>query len=199
MAARTMQRFLCMSPRLRNIDDAQVLRAMAHPLRLRLIGSLRKEGPATASELGRLLGESSGATSYHLRILEKYGFVEDDPARNRGRERWWRAVDEGMEWSLDTDDPGEIEADRALGRQLLTEQWRWLQRWNDEMPEWDRSWRAASSISDWWFELTPDELRSLSDEVLAVLKRYDDRRAPREGTERAIVLFHAFPERRGSA
>ena len=194
-----MQRFLCMSPRLRNIDDAQVLRAMAHPLRLRLIGSLRKEGPATASELGRRLGESSGATSYHLRILEKYGFVEDDPARNRGRERWWRAVDEGMEWSLDTDDPGEIEADRALGRQLVSEQWRWLRRWNDEMPEWDRSWRTASSISDWWFELTPDELRSLADEVLAVLERYNDRRVPREGTERAIVLFHAFPERRGSA
>jgi DNA-binding transcriptional ArsR family regulator len=194
-----MQRFLCMSPRLRNIDDAQVLRAMAHPLRLRLIGSLRKEGPATASELGRLLGESSGATSYHLRILEKYGFVEDDPARNRGRERWWRAVDEGMEWSLDTDDPGEIEADRALGRQLVSEQWRWLQRWNDEMPEWDRSWRAAASISDWWFELTPDELRSLADEVLTVLERYNDRRTPRDGTERAIVLFHAFPERRGSA
>jgi DNA-binding transcriptional ArsR family regulator len=188
-----------MSPRLRNIDDAQVLRAMAHPLRLRLIGSLRKEGPATASELGRRLDQSSGATSYHLRILEKYGFVEDDPARNRGRERWWRAVDEGMEWTPDTDDPGEIEADRALGRQLVSEQWRWLRRWNDEMPEWDRSWRAASSISDWWFELTPDELRSLADEVLAVLKRYDNRRAPREGTERTIVLFHAFPERRDSA
>ena len=194
-----MQRFLCMSPRLRNIDDARVLRAMAHPLRLRLIGSLRKQGPATASELGRRLGESSGATSYHLRMLEKYGFVEDDAERNRGRERWWRAVDEGMEWSLDTDDPGEIEADRALGRQLVSEQWRWLRRWNDEMPEWDRSWRSAASISDWWFELTPDELRSLADEVLAVLERYNDRRVPREGTERAIVLFHAFPERRDSA
>jgi DNA-binding transcriptional ArsR family regulator len=188
-----------MSPRLRNIDDAQVLRAMAHPLRLRLIGSLRKEGPATASELGRRLGESSGATSYHLRILDKYGFVEDDAARNRGRERWWRAVDEGMEWSLDTDDPGMIEADRALGRQLVSEYARWLRRWNDELPEWNRTWRAASNSTDQWFELTPDELRQLSDEVLAVLERYSDRRVPGDGTERAIVLFHAFPERRGSA
>src|SRR5688572_18830803 len=132
-----MQRFLCM-PRLRNIDDAQVLKAMAHPLRLRLLGSLRKDGPATASELGRRLGESSGATSYHLRILEKYGFVEDHAERNRGRERWWRAVDEGVEWSLDTDDPGLIEADRALGHQLVSEHERWLRRWHDELPEWDR-------------------------------------------------------------
>jgi DNA-binding transcriptional ArsR family regulator len=188
-----------MSPRLRNIDDAQLLRAMAHGLRLRLMESLLKDGPATASELGRRLGESSGATSYHLRILEKYGFVEDDAERNRGRERWWRAVDEGMEWSLDTDDAGLLEAERALGHQLTSQYFRWLRRWNDEMPEWDRSWRTASSISDWWFELTSEELRSLSDEVHAVLERYNDRRVPRDGTERAIVLFHAFPERRGSA
>ena len=74
-------------PRFRNIDDAQLLRAMAHPLRLRLYGSLVKDGPATASELARRLDESSGATSYHLRMLAKYGFIEDDRERNRGRER----------------------------------------------------------------------------------------------------------------
>jgi DNA-binding transcriptional ArsR family regulator len=186
-----------MSPRFRNIDDARLLRAMAHPLRLRLIGTLMKDGPATASELARRLGESSGATSYHLRILAKYGFIEDDPERNRGRERWWRAADEGLEWSLDTDDPGLIEADRALGRQLASEYGRWLQRWHHDLPEWDRTWRAAASSLDQWFELTPAELRELSDEVLAVLVRYADRRVQADGTERAIVLFHAFPERRG--
>lgn len=188
-----------MSPRLRNIDDAQLLRAMAHPLRLRLIGTLVKDGPATASQLARRLEESSGATSYHLRILEKYGFVEDDADRNRGRERWWRAVDEGVEWSLDTDDPGLIEADRSLGRQLLGEYQRWLRRWYDELPDWDRSWRAASTSTDQWFELTPPELRRLADEVHAVFERYKDLRVRREDTERAIVLFNAFPQRRDTA
>jgi DNA-binding transcriptional ArsR family regulator len=188
-----------MTPRFRNIDDAQLLRALAHPLRIRLIGSLRKDGPATASELARRLGESSGATSYHLRILAKYGFIEDDPDRNRGRQRWWRAVDEGFEWSLDTDDAGIIEADRALGRQLASEYSRWLQRWQDELPEWSRAWRAAASLNDRWLELTPAELRGLADEVIAVLDRYEDRRERRDGTERVLVLFHAFPERRGTA
>jgi DNA-binding transcriptional ArsR family regulator len=193
-----MQRFLCMSPRFRKIEDAQLLRAMAHPLRLRLIGSLRMDGPGTASGLGRRLGESSGLTSYHLRMLAKYGFVEDYPERNRGRERWWRAVDEGFEWSLDTDDRGMIEADRELGLQIVSEQERWLQRWHYELPDWDRGWRAAANGTDQWFELTQAELRELSDEVLAVLERYADRRVRAEGTERAIVLFHAFPQRRGS-
>lgn len=172
---------------------------MAHPLRLRLIGALRKDGPATGAALARRLGESRGATSYHLRILGKYGFVEDDAERNRGRERWWRASDEGVEWSTDTDDPGVVEADRVLGRQLVAEYARWLGRWYDETPSWDRAWRAAASGSDQWFELTPAELRELADELLAVLGRYADRRVQREGTERVIVLFHAFPERRGLA
>ena len=194
-----MQSFLCMSPRFRKLEDAQVLRAMAHPLRLRLIGTLRKDGPATASILARRLGESSGATSYHLRMLAKYGFVEDDAMRNRGRERWWRAVDEGVQWSLDTDDPGLLEADRTLGRQLVSEYTRWIERWYDEMPTWDRRWRAAASSTDQWFDLTPGELRALADEVLGVLERYADRRARGGDTERAAVVFHAFPQRRGEA
>src|SRR5215217_1623812 len=95
---KTMQRFLCMSPRFRNLDDARLLRAMAHPLRIRLSGTLVKDGPATASELGRRLGESSAATSYHLRILAKYGFIEDDSELDRGRTKHWRAVEEGIQW-----------------------------------------------------------------------------------------------------
>ena len=187
-------------PRFRNIDDAQLMRAMAHPLRIRLIGTLVKDGPATASELARRLAESSGATSYHLRILAKYGFIVDDPERNRGRERWWRAADEGLEWSLDTDDRGLLEADRAWGRQLVGEYQRWLQRWYDEMPDWDRSWRAASTGTDRFYELTPDELRGLADEVTAILDRYEDRPKRRgDDTERVTVLFHAFPERRNAA
>jgi DNA-binding transcriptional ArsR family regulator len=185
-----------MSPQFRDISDARLLRAMTHPLRIRLIGTLRMDGPATASELARRLGESSGATSYHLRILAKYGFIEDDPERNRGRERWWRAADEGFEWSLDTDDAGVIEADRALGRRLSVEYQRWVQRWYSELPGWDRPWRAAATGSDRWYELTPDELRALNDEVLAVLDRYGDRQTRRDDTERVIVIFHGFPQRR---
>jgi len=185
-----------MTPEFRNIDDAQLLRALAHPLRIRLIGTLHRDGPATASELARRLGESSGATSYHLRILAKYGFVEDDSERNRGRERWWRAVDEGMEWSIDTDDQGMLEADRALGRQLVAEYTRWIERWYLELPGWDRRWRAAANATDQWFELTPAELRELSDEVLSVLERFSDRRERRDDTERAMVVFYAFPQRR---
>jgi DNA-binding transcriptional ArsR family regulator len=184
-------------PRLRHIQDARLLRAMAHPLRLRLIGALRKDGPATASELARRLDESSGMTSYHLRQLESYGFVEED--RTEGRKRFWRAADEGMEWSIDTDDAGIVQANRVLGGELVAEYSRWLMRWYAETPDWDRTWRAAAEGLDQWFELTPEELRTLSNEVNAVLERFADRRTRRDGTERSIVLFHAFPEKRDAA
>jgi DNA-binding transcriptional ArsR family regulator len=186
-------------PRLRQVEDATVLHAMTHPLRLRLLGALRKHGPATASELGRRFGESSGSTSYHLRQLARYGFVEEAADGNHGRKKPWRAVDEGTEWSIDTDDPEMLEANRVLGRELVAEYSRWLAHWYADTPNWDRTWRAAAEGMDQWYELTPDELRAMSDEVRAVLDRYASRRTRRDGTERAIVLFHAFPERRDTA
>ena len=53
-------------------------------------------GPATASQLAEKLGESSGATSYHLRQLAAHGFIEDAPEHGKGRERWWKAVHTGL-------------------------------------------------------------------------------------------------------
>ena len=58
--------------------DAAAMRALAHPLRMRMVGLLRAEGPATASGLAERLGVSSGLTSYHLRALA-------DAA-------WWRSA-----------------------------------------------------------------------------------------------------------
>ncbi|MFE9705006.1 helix-turn-helix domain-containing protein [Streptomyces sp. NPDC005930] len=79
----------------RNLD-ARSLRGLAHPLRMRLLDALRFGGPATASQLAEKLDESSGATSYHLRRLALYGFIEDDSERGKGRERWWKAVHTGL-------------------------------------------------------------------------------------------------------
>src|SRR5689334_12619211 len=59
--------------------DGRSLRALAHPLRLRLLGLLRMDGAATASQLAARTGQSSGATSYHLRQLAAYGFVIEEP------------------------------------------------------------------------------------------------------------------------
>ena len=72
----------------KRLTDPRALRAMAHPIRLELVGLLRTHGPLTATKAAALLGESSGSTSFHLRQLAKYGLVEeagggDRPAARR--------------------------------------------------------------------------------------------------------------------
>ena len=70
----------------------RTLRGLAHPVRVRLLGMLRIDGPSTATKLGERLGLSSAATSYHLRQLATYGFIVDAEDLSAGRERWWRAA-----------------------------------------------------------------------------------------------------------
>ena len=100
--------------------DAAGLKALAHPVRLRMLGMLRIDGPATATSLAARLGLNSGATSYHLRQLADHGFIVDDQERGNGRERWWRAAHASTRTSSDSlggpddEDPRPRRATRAV-------------------------------------------------------------------------------------
>src|SRR6188474_1094363 len=76
--------------------DMQRLKALAHPLRVQILDTLSIYGAFTASGLAERLGESSGATSYHLRQLERHGFVREVEGKGTGRERWWERVPGGI-------------------------------------------------------------------------------------------------------
>lgn len=73
--------------------DPGRLKTLSHPLRRRILDRLRVHGPATSTTIGEVLGANTGTTSYHLRQLEKYGFIEEIPERSAGRERWWRRAE----------------------------------------------------------------------------------------------------------
>ena len=77
-------------------SDASALRVLAHPLRTRILAELRTVGPSTASDLARALDTNSGATSYHLRALEKAGIVVRDGATQDGRQRPWKAAADSL-------------------------------------------------------------------------------------------------------
>ncbi|MEU3405992.1 winged helix-turn-helix domain-containing protein [Streptomyces sp. NPDC006670] len=74
-------------------DTDPVLRALAHPLRLRML-SLLWPGPLSAAELSRELDVSHALASQHLRRLDAVGLVElaEERTRRGGRERRYRAV-----------------------------------------------------------------------------------------------------------
>ncbi|MET8374982.1 ArsR/SmtB family transcription factor [Streptomyces microflavus] len=184
----------------RNIHNinARTLRTLAHPLRIRLLNTLREFGPATASGLGERLGESSGATSYHLRQLAESGLVEDAPDLGKGRERWWRAVHEGTMFEIADfrkhADPEVRGAIDFVMHEVASTHAQELSTWLGTMDEWPEEWQRSWDISDFKIRLTPELAQELSEKLHAVVEGYRDR-VP-EGTEGSAVVrthLHAFP------
>ena len=157
-----------------NLTDPKALRALAHPIRLALLGLLRTQGPLTATKAGDLLGESSASTSFHLRQLSKYGLAEE-AGGGHGRERPWRATAMFTNVPEVTDNP-DLAVASDLFRSLVNEHYfasamKWLELRPAEPPE----WQQASVQSDVLAYLTADELRTLSEQVQELLDVYVDR------------------------
>lgn len=154
----------------RTISDPAALKALAHPLRLKILRHLGASGPATSTTLAAALGENTGTLSYHLRQLERGGFIEDIPERASGRERWWRGVR-----GLDVRRPPQsemTEAERAvadtLDRMRLDEDVRLAQRFADQHAESEGWMRGSRSLS----HLTKEELDAFHDAYLELLARF---------------------------
>ncbi len=76
------------------IDDPRVLRAIAHPVRMRILDELERHAPLRAADLAEALAIPANQASFHLRQLAKYGLVVEAPeaARDR-RDRAWKPVE----------------------------------------------------------------------------------------------------------
>jgi len=70
-----------------------MLRALAHPLRQRIIWELSVRRFARAADLAKIIGEPANSVSFHLRSLAKANLVEEAPEFARdGRDRVWKVV-----------------------------------------------------------------------------------------------------------
>ena len=58
------------------VTSADTLRAMASPIRMRILGTLRVNGEQTVGSISEQLGEAPGAISYHLGQLAHAGLVQ---------------------------------------------------------------------------------------------------------------------------
>ncbi len=175
---------------------APELRALAHPLRLRLLEVLR-EGPATASQLGRALGESSGATSYHLRVLARAGMVEEDLERGGGRERWWRRPEEIVivAAASGTGDDEYEAAAAQLKAVFLERDEQALERFLQVRERLDEAWDDATYIGNWRIEATAAEVAELREAVIRLVDAL--RRPPEErpdGTMPVHITFRSLPQ-----
>lgn len=153
--------------------DPAALAVLAHPLRTRLLGALRIDGPATATALADRFETNTGATSYHLRKLASVGLVEDTDT-GTGRRRVWRATTTftDFEPSDFLDDPESAAALGWLQRHHFDELVRMVHTWQEARPEWPARWQDAAGMSDVVITVTPDQLRAIADEVWEVLVRH---------------------------
>lgn len=175
------------------ITDPGVLKAMAHPLRRRLLDVLRVDGPSMPSTLARTTSQAVANISHHLRVLADAGLVAPAPelARNR-KEHWWRIVDAQLSWrNTDFADAAVADAAEALGWQRQIDL---VGSWLGSPASWAEPWADAAFSSDAWLQLSPAELAELGAEIKAVVDRYWGRPATPD-REPVFVLARGFPGR----
>jgi predicted ArsR family transcriptional regulator len=179
------------------ISDARTMRALAHPVRVKLLELIRRDGEITASRAAELLDESPGNMSWHLQTLAKYGFVEE-AGGGRGRSRPWRMTRVSESFDTSAPDAEAAAAGEALERTAMertSERMReWWMRRRDYPVEWRRAAFMASSVT----YLTADELDAMTDEIVAIYSRYRERadRAQRPPDAMPVDLFavgHPIP------
>jgi predicted ArsR family transcriptional regulator len=155
------------------LTDPRTLRALAHPTRLALVGLLRQHGTLTATNAGRLLGLNSGACSFHLRQLAKYGLVEEVEAR--GRQKPWRATAQITSWPAVTSRLEMAAAvhllNSVLAENYATLMFHWLEHSADE----PLVWQEAAWFGDLLLHMTPDELSAVGKQLEALVAPYQQR------------------------
>jgi DNA-binding transcriptional ArsR family regulator len=184
--------------------DAPALKALAHPMRVQILRILQLRKRASVTSLADELGETTGATSYHLRQLARHGFVEefepDEPGEKRAgrKQRWWRmAVDQihvtGFDFMAREDTR---EAAAFLLREYQADRSRRLANWFATATQWPTEWQNASSDMDGLLELSPKQTRALADELAAVVARYREVK-PGRGARQIDVQYAVFPSDTG--
>jgi len=157
------------------VQDPRVLRAIAHPMRQRVLGELSAAGHMRAADVAEVLGIPANQASFHLRQLAKYGLVEPAPELARdGRDRVWKPVHEhGLNLHLE-------EMEKGPGGKAAVSVWRRhaAAAAKDAV---DRAYATRKTrdnhvmISDEWFRLTKAEAKELAGELIALQERWQER------------------------
>jgi Helix-turn-helix domain len=159
----------------REIRDPRAMRALAHPLRLRLLEHATREGTLTSTRASELTGESTGSCSFHLRQLAKYGFLEE--TAGRGRERPWRPARLDTRWSFSGTEFDSTAAAEELNAQLLARDLAALDAYLRDRTQEPEAWQEAGLLSTSMLFLTPDEFEQLAADFMQLVRKHLPRTA----------------------
>lgn len=182
----------------RRVLDAGALRALSHPLRVRIFDILAQEGPQTASTLAEILGESSGATSYHLRALARHDLIREVDGERGGRERWWERPVGGIVYdsrAVQGSPAGEAALQIAVAETMRRRHEELMEFFSGRIDKEPAEWVDASSSMTSGISMTAAQTIDLIKTIELVIDEAADtyRGQKGEGVRRVSVRADVFP------
>jgi predicted ArsR family transcriptional regulator len=159
----------------RNITDPKALRALAHPLRWKLIEFIGRAGTATATQCAEETGESVANCSYHLNTLAKYNYVEKAEG-GQGREKPWRLVNQSQGWRDDPDDTEARLAAQAASTAFLDHAFTQIRERQLTLNLEPQEWRDVIGVHNTNDYLTPAEVAEVQNMILEYMEKFRERR-----------------------
>jgi DNA-binding transcriptional ArsR family regulator len=179
------------------VHDPKILRAIAHPVRNRILTELTASGSMRAADLARELDIPANQASFHLRQLAKYGLVEEDPEAARDkRDRVWRPTSEhGLMVRLDDleQQPGGRAASAVFRQNAAS----WGHAVVDAAYHGPRDPETLRTINESAIRLTQEEAGQLAEELDAVVATWTKRTRGRDPERRTYLWFSVlqpYPE-----
>lgn len=184
------------------MEEIEVITAVHHPVRRRIVDYLGLYGASQVTTLARALDLQVGSISHHLRMLERADIIErtDDPIGDR-RTSWWQPARRSFSWSVDdfANSPADAVLARSAERANITTQIGRLSAWHrsaTRSPQWTRAAFSTDTLA--W--ASPDELTALSKALADTIDTWkrsigrDEEADHIEAGRRPVFVFaHGFP------
>jgi predicted ArsR family transcriptional regulator len=176
----------------RPLHDPRELRAVAHPVRNRILTELGATGPMRAADLARELGIPANQASFHLRQLAKYGLIEEDPDAGRDRrDRVWRlasATGVSIDLKALEEQPGGAAAAEVFRRNAAG----WGHVVVDAIYSSHREEGVLRTLNDSAVRLTYEEAQEMAADFDDLVHRWQQRTRGQEGERRTYLAFVAL-------
>jgi predicted ArsR family transcriptional regulator len=181
----------------RPMSDPRVLRAIAHPMRARILDEFDVTETLRAADVAELLEVPANQASFHLRQLAKYGLIEPAPEAARDkRDRVYRRRQE-RGFQLDVEDIEAVPGGKAALSVFRANKAAWAHRLVDEVFAFKKRKNSFSAIVDQNIRLSKDEAAEFMGEIDAVLTRWAKQkrgRSPDRGTYVFYCMVQPYPE-----
>jgi DNA-binding transcriptional ArsR family regulator len=174
-------------------EQADAVRALGHPIRLRILGHLWRHGASTVTDIARAEGLSTASVSYHAQRLAKARFIERADELAAGKEKPWRTIQGPYTASNEGSDPDVVTSMREA---IISADNRKLRNLMADWPSIPAEWQMASFFATRGFFLTSDELTRVIQVLLETLRPFEARTHDDkpEDAKPVRLMLYGFPE-----